>query len=457
MYLLQTPACQVPRPSATPLDAHCLGHCRRGPHGHRPRTNKGHCYVLVVTDLFSRWVEAFPWRTSTAAVITKVMKEEVFSRWGYPRRILSDNGTQFTGHIWAEASQRWDCQLWTTPVYHPRANPTERRNQEIKKGLRLPLTPHNQRTWDQHLPELLFGLRRRQNAATGDTPSYLLLGKTLPAPGEWRLENTEPAKDPAASRQQRQTQACQHQERYQERFTAEPTEPRYSVGDWVVTTNHQLSNKAAGYNAALDHKRIGPYQITGHSSGDVYWIRKDGQNQKVHGKDLWPVPPARRPLLPINDAEPAPAPEDEEDPSVASDDSPGSDEEEDSQPATTVADHIGKQPYAPSLDRAQPVPVEDIHAPGPSGPKRPKLAVPSPANDAAQARHHSYRRSPYASSLDRAQPVPVEDIHAPGPSGPKRPKLAVPSPANDVAQARHHSYRRSPYASSLDRAQLVPV
>ena len=92
-----------------------------------------------MTDIFSRWVEAFPLRNATATRITQILEGEVFSRWSYPRRILSDNGSQFTGHIWAEASQKWDSELWTTPSYHPRANPTERRNQEIKKGLRLRL------------------------------------------------------------------------------------------------------------------------------------------------------------------------------------------------------------------------------------------------------------------------------------------------------------------------------
>lgn len=71
-----------------------------------PRTKKGHCYILVATDLFSRWVEAFPLRTATASNITQILEEEVFSRWGYPRRILSDNGPQFTRNLCAEASRK---------------------------------------------------------------------------------------------------------------------------------------------------------------------------------------------------------------------------------------------------------------------------------------------------------------------------------------------------------------
>ncbi|XP_033222580.1 uncharacterized protein LOC117176448 [Belonocnema kinseyi] len=238
-----------------------------------PRTSQDHAYILVVTELFTRWVEAFPMRNAHAPRIIQLLENEVFSRYGYPRRILSDNGPQFTGHLWADASQRWGCGLWTTPIYHPRANPTERRNQEIKKGLRLRLHRGNQRTWDRHLPSLLFGLRRRANAATDTTPSYLLFGQTIPGPGEW-----DPAEIPEA------------QQTYQARYTAAPAQPRFTPGDWVYLPNHQLSNKAAGFNAKLAPSRLGPYQVLEHLTGDVYRILKDGAVQKVHGNVLIPAP-----------------------------------------------------------------------------------------------------------------------------------------------------------------------
>ena len=105
--------------------------------GPYPTSSTGKKFVLVVTDLFTRWTEVFPTGSSTAPTIISLMEREVFPRWGYPKQILSDNGRQFIGHKWIDACRRWDCELWTTPVYHPRANPTERRNQEIKKGIRL--------------------------------------------------------------------------------------------------------------------------------------------------------------------------------------------------------------------------------------------------------------------------------------------------------------------------------
>ena len=270
------------------------------PMGPYPRTLDGHTFILVVTDLFTRWVEAFPLRTSSAQRLTKALEEEVFARYGYPRRILSDNGTQFTGHVWTEASQRWDCELWTTPVYHPRANPTERRNQELKKGLRLDLYEQSQRTWNRHLPNLLFVSRSRKNAATGVTPSHLLFGRTIARPGEWRFR-TPQERDEEDDLRRQESEARQRQAEYQARYASAPDQPRFTSGDWVYVPNHQQSDKAAGFNAKLARTKLGPYQILEHISGEVYWLLKDGIRQKVHGDTLVPAPTRTLPAEVVND------------------------------------------------------------------------------------------------------------------------------------------------------------
>ena len=75
-----------------------------------PRSSKGRRYILVATDMFSRWVEAFPICSSDANRVIRIMKEEVFSRSGYPHAILSDNGPQFISKAWKEACERWKTQ-----------------------------------------------------------------------------------------------------------------------------------------------------------------------------------------------------------------------------------------------------------------------------------------------------------------------------------------------------------
>lgn len=113
--------------------------------GPYPLSARGSRFILVVTDLFTRWLEAFPIRNSNASNIISISEDEVFLKFGYPNKILSADGPQFRSNLWAEAGETLECTLWTTPEYHPQSNPTERRNQEVKKGLRLRLHDNSQR------------------------------------------------------------------------------------------------------------------------------------------------------------------------------------------------------------------------------------------------------------------------------------------------------------------------
>lgn len=68
--------------------------------GHYPRSRRGKRILLVVTDLFSRWVEAFPLGTSSAWKIVQNIEDEASVRFGYLKAILKDNGSQFMRKQW---------------------------------------------------------------------------------------------------------------------------------------------------------------------------------------------------------------------------------------------------------------------------------------------------------------------------------------------------------------------
>ncbi|KAJ8964168.1 hypothetical protein NQ317_016442 [Molorchus minor] len=59
-----------------------------------PRSNRGHQYILVVSDLFSKFSLVFPLRSSSADMVAKRIEEEVFLMFGVPRLLICDNGPQ---------------------------------------------------------------------------------------------------------------------------------------------------------------------------------------------------------------------------------------------------------------------------------------------------------------------------------------------------------------------------
>ncbi|RVW68131.1 Pol polyprotein [Vitis vinifera] len=55
----------------------------------------GYSYILVGVDYVSKWVEAIPCKTNDHRVVLKFLKENIFSRFGVPKAIISDGGTHF--------------------------------------------------------------------------------------------------------------------------------------------------------------------------------------------------------------------------------------------------------------------------------------------------------------------------------------------------------------------------
>ena len=55
----------------------------------------GNIYILVAVDYISKWVEAVALVTNDAKAAVKFLQTNIFSKFGTPRAIISDEGTHF--------------------------------------------------------------------------------------------------------------------------------------------------------------------------------------------------------------------------------------------------------------------------------------------------------------------------------------------------------------------------
>ncbi len=166
--------------------------------GPLPRTGRGNRFILVVSDYATRYPEAIPLRNITAPKIAEVLVE-LFSRYGIPEEILTDQGTNFTSKLFGELYRLIGVQAIRTSPYHPQTDGlVERFNRTLKSMLRTVLDGEK-RNWDLMLPHVLFAYREVPQATLGFSPFELLYGRDVRGPldvlkEEW-IQNPETEAD----------------------------------------------------------------------------------------------------------------------------------------------------------------------------------------------------------------------------------------------------------------------
>jgi hypothetical protein len=222
-------------------------------------------------------------RRATAKATVRALENEVFCRWGYPSAIISDNGTQFTSEEFRRACRRWKTRHWPTALYHPQANPAERRNQELKKLMRILTQEPTPKPWDETIPKGLFNLRKRRNAATGQSPSELLLGFEITRPGQWDMNNQAVQTTTEERQQLAEENLARYRRRYDERDHQPPT---YEIGDQVLVRRHTP--------LGLRSRWIGPLSITGITGENCYKVDRGTSETIEHVDNIRPAPKIQR-------------------------------------------------------------------------------------------------------------------------------------------------------------------
>ena len=83
--------------------------------------------VLVIIDHFTRYVQAYVTRNQTARTTAWVLYNEYFSVFGFPQRLMSDQGTRFTSKVMAAMCSLLGIEKIRTTPYHPQSNGSAKR------------------------------------------------------------------------------------------------------------------------------------------------------------------------------------------------------------------------------------------------------------------------------------------------------------------------------------------
>ncbi|KAA3676593.1 uncharacterized protein DEA37_0009144, partial [Paragonimus westermani] len=223
-----------------------------------PLSARGNQYVLVMTEHFTRWIEATGVPDQKASTVGDMVMKHIVANHGVPKAILTDQGPCFE----SEEIKR----IRTTP-YHPQTNGlTERNNRTVKEWLSA-----RGGDWESALPLVLLGYRASVQASTKKSPFQLMYGRTPRLPVDQDIGVWPECIDSTRELVTERERAKRNLKALQARTKEQSARQRFGK-----TRMFNLGKRLEG--------------------GPVYTTKKDGETKRVHATELstWHEMPARR-------------------------------------------------------------------------------------------------------------------------------------------------------------------
>ena len=126
-------------------------------------------------------------KNQTALTTAKVLWEQFLRHYGFPQKILTDQGPGFESQLFQELMSMARIEKLRTTSYHPQTNgQCERFNSTLMNMLGT-LTPDQKKDWKLHLLTMCHAYNSTQHSVTGFSPYYLMFGRHPRLPIDYQL------------------------------------------------------------------------------------------------------------------------------------------------------------------------------------------------------------------------------------------------------------------------------
>jgi hypothetical protein len=168
----------------------------------RPSSSKGHRFVLVATDYFTKWNEVVPLKNMSHKEVISFVLEHIIHRFGLPQTLTTDQGAAFMSHQFKEFVASLRIKLLNFSPYYAQANgQAESSNKILVRLIKKKIEDHPRR-WHEVLSEALWAHRITRHGATKVTMFELVYRQEAMLPIEINLQSVRVNKQDTLSVQE---------------------------------------------------------------------------------------------------------------------------------------------------------------------------------------------------------------------------------------------------------------
>ena len=272
--------------------------------GPLPETTQGNRHLLVVMDHFTKWCEIFPTKDQKARTVAEILVSKVFSRFGPPTVIHSDQGRNFESSLIHEICGLMGIHKSRTSAYHPQCDGlVERQNRTLQDMLTAYVSQH-QHDWDRWVDLVAYAYNTSIHASTGYSPYQMVFGRLARTPLE--IDLGLPLTNPGSQHEYSESVRSKLKT-ITELARRQLESSRANQRRVDSTKDSNWTPLAVGRSVWLRRPKtwkfgrrwIGPYQIISHQGVNYKLRSREGKDIVVHHNNVKPC------TIPFNMGEPS--------------------------------------------------------------------------------------------------------------------------------------------------------
>eukprot|EP00253_Pinus_taeda_P021306 PITA_21306 len=248
-----------------------------------------HRWILTATEYFTKWIEAIPTRQATDAVIISFLETNIFSRFGCPSKLITDNAAAFKSKRMIEFCYKYNISLGHSTAYHPQGNGLAESSNKSLVNIIKKLLEISKKGWHKKLINALWADRVSQKKSIGMSPFKLVCGTdtvfptSLVVPVVKLLQEVGSEEDPMQRRinqmihlQQTREEVfqrtCKLQERIKKIYDQKAKADTFQLDEVVLRWDARHEDK--GKHGKFKNLWKGPYNIATYRGQNTFLLKE---------------------------------------------------------------------------------------------------------------------------------------------------------------------------------------